>query len=251
MSTIYGDTNNQPVSLTGNQPGSLGYEIAEIENHLHAPEQVYGLTANTMARKAVTPIIITGGNGAWGTELELHNGATIESGSATKYFDFHKIAITAVGTANRVTALEFYSTSRGTPIAATTQIAADTLTIAGTPPVNGTKVSLDTIVTSTNINTYTYYYVVGAAAHTFQLSLTVGGAAVDIQTNDGTCNFAVLTQTLITETIVSRAATSTDSLYVHMNCARTTCNKRVSCRGWAAGGTNAISFFIGLHTYVA
>lgn len=248
----YFDNNNAPVGLTTSTSGSLGYKVSEIEGHFHSAEQVYGLTSNTMARKAVTPIVVTGGNDAWGTELELHNGSVIESGSATKYFDFNKIAVTAVGTANRVTALEFYSNTLAAGIACTFQNAGDTITKNGHGLANGTKLmfSAGGGALPAELNIYTVYYVVGTALNTFQVSLTLGGAAITLN-SDGNMQYQLLTQTLISECIVSRAATATDSLYIPINCMRITCDKRISCRGWAAGGTNAISFFVALHTYPA
>lgn len=327
----YFDNNNAPIGLTTSTPGGLGYEVAEIENHLHSSGQIYGLTSNTMARKSTSAIVVTGGNGAWGTELEIHNGATIESGSATKKFDLHEMYVSAVGTSNRVTILEWYYgtrdagqiacylntgdtiSKRSAAVAATTQEAGDTITPTGAVPANDTRVVLDTIVTSTNISNDVIYYVVNAAATTFQISTSSGGAAVDIQTGDGTCNFSivtahgltdgtkialdgaglpaawnnyttyyvvgataltfqvsltlggaavtcasagqltyyVLTQTLFTEQVVSRASTTSDTFPIMMQSSRVFCNQRVWCRGWAAGGTNAISFHLGLHTYAA
>lgn len=327
----YKDYNNAPIGLTTNTAGSLGYDISEIENHLHSSEQIYGLTSNTIARKSTSPIVVTGGNGEWGTELELHNGTVIESGAATKKFDMHEFYVTAVGTANRVTILEWYYGSRdsgqigcflntgdtiskrGVAAPATTQAAGDTLTPTGAVPANDTRVVLDTIAVSTNISNDVIYYVVNAGATTFQLSLTSGGAAVDIQTGDGTCNFSivtahgltdgtkialdgaglpaawnnyttyyvvgataltfqvsltlggaavtcasagqltyyVLTQTLFTEQVVSRTATTNDTFPMILQSQRVACDQRVWCRGWAAGGTNAISFFLGVHTYAA
>lgn len=239
--------------LLGTQE-SLGYIVAKLSSHNHSPEQIYGLTTNTMARKAVTPIVITGGSGAWGTELEIHNGSVIESGSATKYFDLNKIAVTAVGTANRVTALEFYANTASDSVACTFQNTGDTITKAGHSLADGTRIMFTAGggALPAELNIYTVYYVISSTAATtnttFQVSLTLGGSAVTLG-SDGSMSYFTVTQSLMTEAIVSRAATATDSLYIPMNCARTLCNKRISCRGWAAGGTNAISFFIGLHTY--
>jgi hypothetical protein len=231
--------------------GSLGYDTAAELNHFHSSLQIYGQAASSseMVRKSTTPIVVTGGNGVFGTELEVHDGTVIQGGAAGQFFDMNTMFVTAVGTTNRVTILEFYANASAAGIAATTQAAGDTLTKAGHGLANGTRIQLDTIVTSTGINFYTIYYVVSTAANTFQLSLTLGGGAVDIATGDGTCNYHVITQTLITETIVSRAAATIDSLPIPMQMPRQPCNTRVSCRANANGGTNAISFFLGLHAY--
>ena len=117
---------------------SLGYEVDEIKNHFHNSEQVFGLTAGTMARKAVTPIVVTGGSGAWGTEVLLNSAGTeIESGSSTKKFDLGRILVTNVGTINRHTAMEFYTSTAGTPVTSvTTTDAGDLFTKVGHTFVN-------------------------------------------------------------------------------------------------------------------
>lgn len=231
---------------------SLAYKVHEIEKHFHNSMQIYGLTGNTMARKSTSPIIVTGGNGAWGTELLLHDGATIESGSTTKKFDASQIYVTAVGTANRVTYLEFYKNVAGTPITSVvTNSTADTFTKSGHGLVDGDKVLLSSIATTTGINAYTVYHVVGVAGTAFQVALTAGGSAVDLQTGNGTATVTKVTQTLITETLISKAATTSDVTTHPVLWPRQTCDSLISCRGLAAGGTNAISFFIGLHIYSA
>ena len=231
--------------------GSVGYALAEVANHFHSPMQIFGLTANTMARKAVTPIVITGGSDAWGTELEIHNGTVIEGGSSTKQFDLSKILVTAVGTANRVTMIEMYNNALGTASSSVTLTdAGDLFTLAGHGLSNGFKIMLSSIVSTTGINIYTVYYVVGVSGNNFQVALTLGGAAVAITTN-GTCVFKVVTATLIAETMVSRIATAADGYSQEIQMDRQPCNSRISCRAYSAGGTNAVSFFATLHTYLA
>ena len=66
----------------------------------------------------------------------------------------------------------------------------DTFTKAGHGLVNGDKVMLSSIVTTTGIDTYTTYYVVNVAGNVFQLSLTSGGAVVTVAGGDGTCTVA-------------------------------------------------------------
>jgi hypothetical protein len=242
------------VGLAGTN-NSLGYRVAEIERHFHSPEQIYGLTANTMARKATARIVVTGGSDAWGTELILHNGATIESGSSTKRFDLNRIYVSTVGTANRRTFIEFYKYLVGTPVACVFTDAGNTVDKAAHGLLDGYKVILPSIVTTTGINIYTVYYVVNKAADTFQLALTSGGAAVELVTN-GTGTYYSLgaagaLQELAGETLVSRVATDSDGISHPMQMARMPCNYQVSARAWAEGGANAISFHLGLHTYDA
>ena len=236
-------------------PDSLAYRVHEIEKHFHNSLQIFGLTNNKMARKSVSPIVVTGGNSSWGTELVIHDGATIESGSATKKFDFNQLYVTAVGTANRVTILEFYKLAAGTALTGVTidetgGTVEDMFTKNAHGLSNGDKVLLSTIVTTTGINTYTAYYVVNKQANYFQLSLTSGGSVVSV-TGDGSCTVIPVTSTLITETLVSKANTTSDVLDHTIMWPRQTCDSVISCRGYAAGGTNAISFFAGLHVYDA
>lgn len=244
---------DQAVNGLSGVPNSLAYMLQEVEKHHHNTQQVYGLTANKIARKSTAPVVVTGGSDAWGTELMLHDGATIEGGSATQKFDMHQLYVSAVGTANRITYLEFYSYLAGAGIACTFQDAGDTVTKVGHGFVGGEKLQLESIVGTTGINTYTIYYVINVVGDTFQLSLTSGGAAV-VLTTDGTGTYFALAganaQTLISESVVSKANVNSDVLEQPMRMVRQACNRRVSCRGWAAGGTNAISFFLGLHTYV-
>ena len=231
---------------------SLAYKVHEIEKHFHNAQQIYGMTANTMARLATTGFAVVGGNNAWGTELQLHNGTVVEAGSATKKFDFNTLYITAVNQANKATVLEFFSASEGAAVNCTMQNAGDTITPTGAVPADGTKIVFDSIVTTTGINIYTVYYVVTAAALTFQVALTSGGAAIVLGTDDGTGHYHVLTQTTLTETLVSAAAVNSDSFPYPIMAPRVTCNSRISVRAKSVtGSTVGITFFIGLHTYVA
>jgi hypothetical protein len=246
-------------------PDSLAYKINELEKHFHNSDQVWGLTTNDMARKSLVPIVVTAGQTpAWGTELMLTDGTVIESGSATKKFDLSKIKITVVGTVNRNTILEFYSSPIGTPVACTFDFTAgaveDMVVCAAHGLANGDKIVFKAGggALPAELNDYTVYYVVNRAAGYFQVSYTVGGAAVEF-TDDGgaafwypintTTGVQKNTQTLFTEVLTSRIATSTDSYSVYVKSPRIPCNYRLFCRGIAAAGTNAISFFIILHTY--
>lgn len=83
--------------------------------------------------------------------------------------------------------------------AVTFQDAGDTVTKTAHGLVNDTPISFDTIVTTTGIVINTRYFVVGAAANTFQVALTVGGAAIALTTNgSGTVNTTNLANLLTT-----------------------------------------------------
>jgi hypothetical protein len=232
---------------------SIGYRVGELQNHLHSPEQVYGMTSNTMARKVITPLTITGGNAVWGTELELHNGTVVEAGDVTKKMDINKFYPVTFGTTGRYTIIEFYKNVLSTAYANTTITdATDLFTKVGHTLVDGDKVMLSSIVTTTGLTTYTIYNVIAVAGNDFQVSLTNAGAAVVVGGGNGTCTVTKITQTLITETVVSKVGTTAlDSSGVPLQMARQTCDSRISCRAISTAGTNTITFFLGLHTYVA
>lgn len=219
MSAIYGNMQNNidNVASTGlsGTVDSLGYTVDVIETHLHNINKCLGYNASAPeagALNAVTAFTLTGGNAAWGTEIQVHNGSIIEAGSATKKFDIAQVNIPTIGTANVNTLVEvnygtrdagqigfFLNTGdfigkRSVAMSASTQDAGDTITptIAGNVPGLNARIVLDTIVTSTGISNDIIYYAVGITATTFQVSLTSSGAAVAITTN-GTCNFSVET----------------------------------------------------------
>ncbi len=80
---------------------SLSYKVHEIEKHFHNSPQCYGNTAGNLARGVLTPFqVVAGASGVLGTELQIHDGTVIESGSTTKKFDFNLIYITNVQTAD-------------------------------------------------------------------------------------------------------------------------------------------------------
>jgi hypothetical protein len=231
---------------------SLAYRVHEIEKHFHNVGKVFGFTTTNLVQYGLNPVVIIGGQQVWGTELMIYDGTTIESGSSVKKFDLHELMLTNVSNADRPTYLHFMYGSTGTPVAATIQTGANTLTKSTHGLSNGTKIMLSSIVTSTGINAYTTYYVVNQAADTFQIALTLGGAAVDITGSDGTCNYAVITASDLTEILMSASATNADALPYILRAPRATCNQKVWCRGMTTtANTNTLSFYVGLHVYDA
>jgi hypothetical protein len=221
-----------------------------LQRHHHSPQEIYGLTANTMARKSLSPIVVTAGNAAWGTELQLHDGTVIASGNASVLFDLNICYITNIGTPVRPTILEWYYGSVGTAIdSVVITDATDLFTKVGHGLSDGNQVMVSNLVTSTGINTYTAYYVVGVAGTSFKLSLTSGGDAVVVGGGNGTCSLSKITKTLLTEHLVSLSATDGDANPLEIRATRIPANSRLWCRGIASGGTNAVSFYHGLHIY--
>jgi hypothetical protein len=89
--------------------------------------------------------------------------------------------------------------------------AGDVVGLAGHPYQNGDSVMFATIVTTTGIAINTPYFVVGRAADTFQVSLTVGGAAIALVTNGTGTIYQPVTQSVDTtagSNIVAAAATA-------------------------------------------
>lgn len=244
---------------------SLAYKTGEIENHVHSAQQVYGATSAgvpTFVRRSLIPITCTAGDGAWGTEIIIHNGVVIEGGSATKKFDMNQLRISAVGTANRLAVYEVFTFLPGTPKAAAMVAATNKVTDATNTVANGDKVFFPTIASNTGAVVYEVYFVVNRAAGNFEISRTLAGASVDITGADGACTYVSLgasdadgvgaQQTLASETVVSRASGTPDAQPTPMQMSRQTCNRLVSIRGWSAGaGGNSMAFHMGLHTYPA
>ena len=217
--------NDVSLGLSGTH-NSIGFRIAEIEKHFHNSEQIYGLTSNNLARKSLTPIVVTAGNAAYGTELMIHDGTVIESGNATKKFDFNHIYLVAVGTANRYTYLEFYYSPIGSAVACTFDFTGGTvedMVVSNAHGLtDGDKIILKAGAGAlpAELNGYTTYYVVNKAANYFQVSLTSGGAAVAFTDDGGACFWYPVntttgvmknTQTLFTETFISAAAVNSDA----------------------------------------
>jgi hypothetical protein len=169
-------------------PNSLGYRVGEIERHFHSPQQSYGGTSAsnpTLVRMSTQAIIVTGGNGVFGTELVLHPGTVIEGGSSVMKFDFNRLRVSAVGSTNNVTAVEFLTWAPGTPKACAFVTGTDKVTDATNTVADNDKIWFPSIASNTGINIYTVYYVRARAAGNFEVSLTRGGGAVDITGADG------------------------------------------------------------------
>lgn len=242
--------------IAGSTVDSVGYEIDVIDRHLHHPMQAYGNTGNTMVRRSVGQFTVTAGNATYGAEIQLHDGATIESGSTTKKFDFNTLFITAVGTANRMTLLRFYYGTRdAVGVTCTFTNGTDVVNKVGHGLANDTKIMFSTSGGGlpTGLNNYTTYYVANKADDTFQLKYYPTDAAVVDFTTDGsgTNKYHVLTQYDLTEGYISCAATNADAQPYIFYSPRVTCNNRLWVVGWADGGTNTITFATGLHTYDA
>ena len=115
-------------------------EVEYVEEHLHASNRTYGLDGSSgMAGMGSTiPILVTGGNNVFGTEVLLNKGTF----GGVKY-DPGAIQVSAVSKANCPTLLEFYSHVAGAQIAYTREADDDKVTAAGI--LEGDRIIFDTI----------------------------------------------------------------------------------------------------------
>lgn len=220
-------------------------------------EGIYGLNSNNMLLGSLSPIVVTGGSGAYGTTLQIHNGNSIYDidgnlGTSDKYFSMNKIAVTAVGTANRATILSFFAFDLYDAVACTFQNTGDTITKNSHGLQNGQSVMFvaGAGALPAELNTYTIYYVVNRATNTFQVSLTSGGSAVTLA-SDGNMSYQLLnaSTTQAWTAFVSMTATTSNSYYLMVNSPKVACSRRIGCTAVATGGTNAISFFALISNY--
>jgi hypothetical protein len=243
---------------------SLAYFLRQISEHNHGYEQLFGNTSNDMAADIPIKFTVVGGDNAYGTELHIHDGTTIESGSSTKYFDFDTLYIVSASAANKISVVQFLYSDINTAVACTFDDAGhadgDDVVISSAHGLsNGDKVVLKAGggALPSGVNDYTTYYVVDSKTDTFNVSLTSGGAVVDLVDDGGACfwypiNSSVqsATQSNLTKKFISMAAVNADALPVTLKSPRILCNKRLFVRALSeTGQTVSIGFLIGLHTY--
>lgn len=233
---------------------STNYVLEVLESHIHTVQQCYGNSSNNFSRGSTAAFTIEAGNGAYATELQLHDGTVIESGSTTKFFDMNTIYAYSVGTANRLMFLQFLYGTQNTGVTCTFTNATERVNKVGHGLANGDKVMFSNSggALPTGFVNYIVYYVVNKNNDDFQVSLTSGGAAVTISDDgSGTNKYHTLNQTILTETYIGFASTSADSYPFVLRALRTTCNSRIWVRAKAEGGTNDVICLFGLHTYSA
>jgi len=229
----------------------LDNTLYELERHIHNTPQAFGNSSNNLSRGALSVFTVSSGNNAYSTELQIHDGTVIESGSTSKFFDLHRLFINAVGTKDVPIFFEFYYGTQGTGVSCTFTNATEKVNAVAHGLLDGTKImfsSDDTL--PTGLNNYIVYYIVNKADDDFQVSLTLGGSTVTIS-NDGTGNhlFHIVTQTLLTESYISKAAVTVDAIPLITMSRRIYCNNRIWIRAKSLGATNSFSFFLELHTY--
>lgn len=244
---------------------SLAYRTEELEKHFHGEGMTFGGTSAgdpTLLQDSTTPVVVTGGNNVYGTEVIISKGASIEGGSATKKFDLNMMYVSALGAVNNITQVEFFAFAAGTPKVAAAVTATNKITDATNVVADNDKVFFTSIASNTGIDVNTVYFVRARAAGNFEVSLTRGGAAVDIAGADGAVSYvslgasdangrALTLQPRITSTYISKVAVNSDILIQELRMPRKACNSYISVRAKATGASNAISFLLGGHTYIA
>lgn len=256
--------NEATLGLIGTS-NSLAYRVAEVEGHFHCEGMTFGGASAgdpTLLQDSTVPIVVTGGNGVYGTEVIICKGASIEAGSATKKFDMNMLYVSALGSVNNITQVEFFSFAAGVPKVAAAVTATDKITDATNTVADNDKIFFTSIASNTGIDLHTAYFVRARAAGNFEVSLTRGGAAVGIAGADGAVSYvslgasdangrALTLQPRTTSTYVSKVATNSDVLVQELKIPRKACNTYISVRAKSTGVTNAISFLLGGHTYIA
>jgi len=99
---------------------------------------------------------------------------------------------------------------------ATSDVTADTLTLNSHGLANNTLIAFTSLGTTTNVSTYTIYYVVNSTTDTFQISSASNGSPINLTGSNATVTFmypsyitGITTNTSIT---LSTPAASTQSL---------------------------------------
>ena len=164
----------------------------------------------------------------WGAPTAATSAATTTVGSTN---------VTGVTTSSLVVGMQVTgnNTALTTAVACTFQDAGDTVTEVGHGLSNGDEVSFATIVSTTGIVINNIYYVVNAAADTFQVATTPGGAARPLTTNGtGTLRYRTSIAAIGAGTItLSRPATATGATTLSFRFLKT---GTALLKGWAVSG---------------
>ena len=221
-------------------------ELEVLVSHIHSISRSYGLSASSLnaGQGSTIPLVVTGGNNIFGTELLLCKGAF-----GGTYFDAGNISVVACGAANSPTLIEFYSHVAGAQIAYTMEESDEKVTAAGI--ALNDRIIFDTVSPDNThgVTTGVVYHALTPTAGVFQVALTQGGAAVTIDA-DLSGFIRKLTHTLIGDKVISAAAVTSDSFNTAINMPRVLSTSYLSCKAKSkSGDTTGVSFFLDVHTY--
>jgi hypothetical protein len=192
FSSIFGGTTFSTFSLSAGALSGSKYTISYTNCKL-SQNAIESIITNIGTAAGAQTLTISNN---WGAASPISKSGTSTAGSAT---------ITMASTTGIVAGMQVTGTGSPltTALACTLQDSGDTVTATAHGLSNGDLVSFKTIVTTTGIDTYTPYYVVGAATDTFQVSLTAGGAAIALTTDgSGTILYRALVVTVNTNVSV-------------------------------------------------
>ena len=221
-------------------------ELEVLDRHIHGISRSYGLSASSLnaGQGSTIPLVVTGGNNVFGTELLLCKG--LFGGT---YFDAGSIGVVACSAANSPTLIEFYSHTVGAQIAYTMANAGDKVTAAGI--LENDRVIFYTIVegNAAGVTTGVVYHALAVAAGAFNVALTAGGAVVTVSA-DLTGFIRKLTPTFMGDKMISAASTTSDTFNTAITMPRVLSTSYLSCKAKSkSGDITGISFFIDVHTY--
>lgn len=149
--------------------------------------QTFTITSNY---GAPTPVSLSGTTTAGSTTITMASTTGITAG----------MQVTGIGT------------PLTTPIAVTFQDSGDTVTLVAHGLSNGDEVSFAAITSTTGIIINKIYYVVNAAADTFQVAATLGGAALSLTTDgSGTLRYRTEVVSIVANTSVTLTRPATSS----------------------------------------
>ena len=113
VSAQVGEVDKIDLKVTNGLAGvydSLAYRVHEIEKHVHNREYWYAKDGgdNYFSPTSLTSWQVQAGtSGAFGTPLQISNGDEIESGDVDKYYDPHRIFVTAVSATGKLYRVQF------------------------------------------------------------------------------------------------------------------------------------------------
>jgi hypothetical protein len=225
-------------------------ETEIIERHLHLPDKWYGNYMGGFKRCPTTmgTFQTVAANNDFGPEEIIYDPNTDDVISGTT-FDAGKMKVMAVGTANKSVFIEFGCITYVATVAATTDVAADTIVKNAHGLINGTLLTVDTIASTTGLLTRRIYRVVNKTDNTFQVALIAGGTFIALAGSNGTLNYNVVTRTVPGENIISRTSATPDTFTSAMNFERISTAKRMSCRSHGNTATNTVDYYLGIHSY--
>jgi hypothetical protein len=120
--------------------------------------------------------------GNYGLTSVSKTGCTLVSGSTT---------VTKNDTSSLAVGMYVTATSVDTMTGITSNVTTNLFTKTNHGIPNGTPIAFSALSTTTGITTYTVYYVVNAAASTFQIELAPGSGPIDLTGTNGT-NIAII-----------------------------------------------------------